>query len=194
MKIYTKTGDKGETGLVGGKRIGKDSLRIAAYGEVDELNAVLGLIRQLIKIDPALQRNKETLVYLGKIENILYKLQKELFVLGADLSTPLDTKYSAPRITRSQTKQLEQWIDYIDAKLEPLKNFILPGGSVVATHLHLTRTVCRRAERAIVALGKKEAISKQIGPYINRLSDLFFVLARFANKLNGYQDEKWSQE
>jgi len=178
MKIYTKTGDKGETGLMGGKRLGKDSLRIVAYGEVDELNAVLGICRSENKID--------------LFEKILHELQVELFNLGSDLATPLEEKFAIPRVTAEQISQLETWIDRLEEDLAPLKNFILPGGSALASHLHLARTVCRRAERAIVALAKKEKINENIVPYINRLSDLLFVMARFANKCEEVEEEKWS--
>ena len=177
MKIYTKTGDKGETGLMGGKRLTKDSLRITAIGEVDELNAVLGVCRA---------ENKQVV-----IEKILHVLQRDLFALGADLSTPLEEKYDVPRVKENQITQLENWIDKIDVEVEPLKNFILPGGSAAAASLHLARTICRRAERAIVALERVENIGENIVKFINRLSDLLFMMARYANFLEKVEEEKW---
>ena len=178
MKIYTKTGDKGETGLMGGKRLGKDSLRIAAYGDVDELNAILGICRAL---------NREP-----HIETMLHHLQRELFELGADLSTPHSEKHQVPRVREDQVQQLERWIDEIDAQLKPLKNFILPGGGLTAAHLHLARTVCRRTERLIVALARLEEIGAEVVKYVNRLSDLLFMMARFSNQLEKTAEERWS--
>jgi cob(I)alamin adenosyltransferase len=178
MKIYTKTGDNGDTGLMGGKRLSKDSLRIQSYGEVDELNAILGICRW---------HNLGAL-----LEDILHQLQTELFNLGSDLATPLEEKLQIPRITPEQIAGLENWIDYLEARIDPLKNFILPGGSATASNLHLARTVSRRAERTIVALSKKEKINENIIPYINRLSDLLFVMARFSNKFEKIEEEKWT--
>lgn len=180
MKIYTKTGDSGETGLVGGKRIGKDSLRICAYGEVDELNALLGVCR-------ALNPPKD-------LADMLHRIQRELFDLGADLATPLDSKVPVPRVQKQQIGQLERWIDQIDEKLPPLRNFVLPGGCLLASNFHVARTVCRRAERAIVSLQKSEGIGENIVVYMNRLSDLLFVMARLANTLENVNDELWSGE
>jgi len=178
MKIYTKTGDKGETALFGGKRVLKDSLRIEAYGTVDELNSVLGIVRSL---NPK-----------KKIENILFQLQNDLFVLGADLATPLkNANKIIPRIKKSHIQNLEKMIDKIDQKLKPLKVFILPGGSVIGSHLHFARTVCRRAERITVQLSRDENIGEVVIVYLNRLSDLLFVLARYANYLEGKTEEKW---
>jgi len=177
MKIYTKTGDKGETGLNGGKRVGKDDARIRAYGEIDELNALLGVCRA---------RNQH-----AELENILHTLQRELFDLGADLATPLESKVVVPRVSQQQIQQLEKWIDEIDAQLPVLKNFILPGGSLLAAELHVVRTACRRAERTIVALAKIEKVDELVVVFVNRLSDLLFMMARLANKLDGVEEEKW---
>lgn len=177
MKIYTKTGDKGDTGIIGGKRLSKDSLRIAAFGDVDELNAWLGVCRTSKSSDI--------------LEKILHQLQRELFNLGADLSTPLEENYAISRITKEHIAQLEKYIDNLDEQLEPLKNFILPGGSVQASYLHLARTVCRRAERSVVKLASQEKINENIVPYLNRLSDLLFVMARFANSRENIEEEKW---
>ena len=178
MKIYTKTGDKGETSLMGGKRVGKDSLRIVTYGTVDELNSVLGVCRV---------HNED--VFLDEIFMIV---QKCLFRLGADLATPIGEKYTVPRVTESLVLQMEQWIDVMDEKLPPLKNFILPGGCELAAHLHVARTVCRRAERYVVVLGREEEIGEMPVQFLNRLSDMLFVMARYANFLKGVDEEKWS--
>ena len=178
MKIYTKSGDLGQTSLMGGKRVPKDDLRIQAYGDVDELNALLGVCR-------AHNSFKE----LG---DILHQLQIELFDLGSDLATPLDSPVKVPRVQKTQVKKLEQWIDMIDAQLEPLQNFILPGGSALAANIHVARTVCRRAERKIVSLQNNLEIGEEVVKYINRLSDLLFMMARWANTLSGNHEEKWS--
>jgi len=183
LKIYTKTGDGGETGLFGGGRIPKDSLRVAAYGEVDELNAALGLARAL---DP-----------LEFADAVLQSIQRSLFTIGAQLATPDPDKLhkalsrSGAAIGESDIAALEDVIDDHEARLEPLKNFILPGGAPKAAALHLARTVCRRAERAVVALARDEQISPAILRYLNRLSDLLFVLARAVNAHAGRPDVKW---
>ena len=183
MKIYTKTGDDGETGLFGGGRIPKDSVRVAAYGEVDELNAALGLARAL---DPP-----------GFADPLLQTIQRDLFTVGAELSAPDPDKVlkalsrSGGAIGESDIAALEDVIDNHESRLEPLKNFILPGGTPKAAALHLARTICRRAERAVVAAGRHERISPAILRYLNRLSDLLFVLARAANAHAGRPDVKW---
>ena len=179
MKIYTKTGDTGETSLFGGKRVPKSSLRIDAYGTVDELNAQLGVVRSL---QPS-----------AAVDTILEKIQNQLFLLGADLaapfgSAPADTK----RIQQNEIQFLEDTIDRLDAQLEPLKSFILPGGSHAGAQLHIARTVCRRAERFVDALGRKEEIDKLPLIYLNRLADLLFVAARYTNKLAGIEETKWT--
>lgn len=177
MKIYTKTGDQGETGLASGHRLPKDHLRIQAYGDVDELNAVLGVCRSS-------QSHPE-------IDAVLHQLQRELFDLGADLATPLDSPVKVPRIGDDHVVRLEQRIDAMDEKLSPLRHFILPGGCVAASHLHHARTVCRRAERTIVALQKAEHIGENVGKYMNRLGDLLFTMARYANMLEKHSEEPW---
>jgi len=183
LKIYTKTGDDGETGLFGGGRISKDSLRVAAYGEVDEVNAALGLARAL---DPQ-----------EFADALLQRIQRDLFTIGAELATPDPDKLrkalarSGAAIGESDVTALEDAIDSHESRLEPLKNFILPGGTPKAATLHLARTVCRRAERAVVALARDEQISPAILQYLNRLSDLLFVLARAANAHAGRPDVKW---
>lgn len=178
MKIYTKTGDTGETALFGGKRVPKDALRIEAYGSADELNSVLGIVRSL---QPA-----------PVIDTAVAKIQSQLFELGADLATPNGQKSSyIPRIKKKHVAMLEKMIDRLDAQLEPLKVFVLPGGSLVASHLHLARTVCRRAERAAVTLARTENIGEHVVTYLNRLSDLLFVMARYANMKEKYPEPKW---
>lgn len=179
MKIYTKTGDGGQTSLFGGKRVAKDSLRIEAYGSVDELNSQLGAVRSLGP--PA------------EIDSLLHRIQNDLFVLGADLATPLSRKPSRlQRIQQLHVAELETVIDEFEQSLKPLKAFILPGGSQVGALLHVARTVCRRAERLTVRLSRKEQIGKPPVVYLNRLSDLLFVLARYANKLSESEETMWS--
>ena len=179
MKIYTKTGDKGETGLFGGARVPKDSLRIEAYGAVDELNSIIGIVRAL--------RPKK------KIDAMLETIQQDLFILGADLASPNHSKKSSiPRITRSTVHSLEKFIDELETTLTPLKAFILPGGTIVASNLHLARTVCRRAERFVVRLSRSENVGDDVIVYLNRLSDLLFVLARYANRLEKKNEVQWA--
>jgi cob(I)alamin adenosyltransferase len=179
MKIYTKAGDNGETGLYGGPRVGKDDLRIEAFGTVDELNAVLGLART--SSPPA------------EIDTHLERIQNDLFDLGAELATPDAKARGTNFIGDVQIKELETAIDQFDANLEPLKTFVLPGGSSTAAWLHVARAVCRRAERRVVTLSRVPTadISPSIVVYLNRLSDLLFVLARAANRMVGIADVKW---
>lgn len=177
MKIYTKTGDKGETSLFGGKRVRKDSLRIEAYGTVDELNSLLGVARSLWPPE--------------EIENILEELQEVLFVLGADLATPYESEKKIHRISTEDIEAMEKHIDSIEPKLHPLTSFILPGGTPVASHLHLARTVCRRAERVVVQLAQHENVGIFVVPFLNRVSDFLFVLARWANHLEGRDETLW---
>lgn len=179
MKIYTKTGDKGTTALFGGKRVEKDNLRIESYGTVDELNALIGTA--VAEIND-----------LELIE-VLKNIQLDLFTLGSDLATPIDTNisFTVPRIEEESVLRLEQEIDKFTNKLPELKNFILPGGSKGSSLLHLARTVCRRGERAVVELKRKEEIGENILVYLNRLSDLLFVLARYANLVVNTPDIEW---
>jgi cob(I)alamin adenosyltransferase len=178
MKIYTKTGDNGDTSLFGGKRIPKSSLRIDACGTVDELNAQLGVVR-------ALKLHSE-------VDKIVEQLQNQLFHLGADIATPCDVPMSKiHRIQQHDVEALEETIDRLDAQVEPLESFILPCGSLVAAQFHVARAVCRRAERLVDALGRKEEIGKLPLVYLNRLADLLFVLARYANKQTGVIDAIW---
>ncbi len=171
-KVYTRTGDKGLTSLIGGKRVSKDSLRVSAYGEIDELNAVLGIVRSQAMDD--------------EIRTIISAIQNDLFIIGADLASPMDI--GAPRIKANNIKQLEQIIDEYLKELDPLKEFILPTGTGGGQYLHLARTVSRRAERSIVKLKKEEAINEDVLKYINRLSDLLFVMARIENKRAGFEE------
>ena len=177
-KIYTRTGDKGETGLVGGARVSKDSLRVIAYGSVDEVNSVLGIARSHLN-------DKE-------LDALLAELQADLFVVGADLaSVSGNEQRNLSQITVEKVSELERMIDKYEAELSPLKSFILPGGGVSGSILHNARTVARRAERHIVTLSKAEKISEQMLPYMNRLSDLLFVLARVANRREHKADVEW---
>ncbi len=181
MKIYTKTGDKGETGLFGGERVKKNSLRIEAYGTVDELNSFIGLAFTEVKDN--------------ELRNILLKIQNELFVVGSDLATPENEKNKNLKIKRVPDEfyiDVEKVIDEYENKLEPLKNFILPGGSKCAALLHVSRTVCRRAERIVVELNSRENINKNIIIFLNRLSDLLFVIARYENSISNIPDTKWN--
>ncbi|MBU1446341.1 cob(I)yrinic acid a,c-diamide adenosyltransferase [Patescibacteria group bacterium] len=168
MKIYTKTGDNGETSLCGGTRTQKNSLRVSAYGEIDELNSHIGLI---LSIDED-----------KKFDEILMQIQKDLFVVGAYIASP-ETKAqdSLPKFDNKKIENLENIIDKISATLPEIKRFILPGGSRLAAELHIARTVCRRAERTCTALKEEEDLFVNVLPYLNRLSDLLFVLARHAN-------------
>lgn len=179
MKIYTKTGDRGDTGLFGGPRVRKDDPRIEAYGTVDELNAVLGLIR----CEPL----------EASLDALLASIQNELFDLGAELATPDPQRLGTHTIAAPHIGRLEAAIDQHEAHLEPLKAFILPGGTRAAALLHVARTVCRRAERRLVTLADREAISADLIIYLNRLSDLLFVLARSANRAAGLADVPWKK-
>ena len=178
MKIYTKTGDKGDTSLFGGQRVPKDALRIEAYGTVDELNSGLGVVR-------ADNANSE-------IDKILGHVQNQLFCLGADLATPRSTeKKSIKRIEPKDVQALEKSIDSLEPKLKPLRSFILPCGLPTAARLQFARTVCRRAERIVVRLSRNEDIGEPIIVYLNRLSDLLFVLARYANHVANVPETRW---
>lgn len=182
MKIYTRTGDEGKTGLFGGQRVSKDSPRVEAYGAVDESNAVLGIVRALLAEDDPLQP-------------ALTQVQDDLFVVGADLATPAIKEKGpskrVPRIRPSDVTRLEQWIDEADSELEPMKSFVLPSGTAAATHLHLARTICRRAERRVVSLAHIDTISPTIQIYLNRLSDLLFVWSRLLNARAGASETPW---
>ncbi|MBI1901945.1 MAG: cob(I)yrinic acid a,c-diamide adenosyltransferase [Planctomycetia bacterium] len=181
MKIYTKTGDAGETGLFGGPRVAKDHVRIEAYGTVDELNAVIGWAR--------------TAPLPADVDALLARVQNELFEVGAELATPDATEKKTATIGERHIAVLEQSIDKMEETLAPLKQFILPGGSNAAARLHLARTVCRRAERRVVTLMQTpgESVSQSIVIYLNRLSDLLFVAARFTNAAARVPDTLWEK-
>ena len=181
MKIYTRTGDSGDTGLFGGGRVAKDDQRVEAYGDVDELNAVLGMARA-VEVMP-------------RIDEVLVPVQRDLFAIGALLATPDRDKMAQhlekARIDEERVTQLERLIDDAEAELEPLRSFILPGGSPKAAALHVARTVCRRAERRVVTLQRTVEIPSLVVIYLNRLSDLLFTLARLANHRAGAGEVTW---
>jgi cob(I)alamin adenosyltransferase len=181
-RIYTRTGDEGETGLFGGGRVPKSDIRVRAYGEVDELNAVLGwVVARLADADPELRER-------------IVLVQGDLFSLGAHLATPTDapSRRHLPPLPAERPARFEGWIDAAEEELEPLRSFILPGGTEAGAALHLARTVCRRAERAVVALEREEDVAPEILVYLNRLSDLLFDLARLANHRAGVPETPWS--
>lgn len=179
MKIYTKTGDDGTTSLFSGGRVPKTHLRVEAYGTVDELNSVLGVAR-------AHQPQ-------ARADEWLARIQMQLFNLGADLATPLDAKADwVVRMDADTVEWLEDAIDEMTAELPELKNFIVPGGSLVAANIHVARTVCRRAERMVIGLGDEEPVGDHVIHYLNRLSDFLFTLARWENMHAGIPEDKWS--
>ncbi|MEO0151208.1 MAG: cob(I)yrinic acid a,c-diamide adenosyltransferase [candidate division WOR-3 bacterium] len=173
-KVYTKQGDDGKTQLVDGSRVYKDSSRVWAYGDVDELNSFIGYLRSILK-------NQE-------IDEKLKIIQNDLFIIGADLATPL-TFQKALRLNEEKIKIIENWIDEYNQHLEPLKDFIIPYGNEKVSLCHICRTVCRRAERSVVKLMKEEEINKNVLIYLNRLSDFFFVLARYIAKIENINEE-----
>lgn len=177
MKIYTKAGDDGSTGLLGGDRVFKTDLRIEAIGEVDEVNAVLGVAR--------------TLGLPPTIDQIVLTTQSNLFTVGAILANPPGSKFEAPKLSEDCIDELERFIDHAETQLTPLKNFILPGGAPSSARLHLARCVCRRAERAVLNLHATEPIELSVLKYLNRLSDCLFIAARLTNKLEGKEESIW---
>lgn len=188
MKIYTKTGDEGETGLFGGGRVRKDHPRIAAYGTLDEFNATLGVVRAELArsadLDPAMATALDSL--LGTVQN-------HLFDLGAELAAPESGAKGTQLIQQPHVDELERAIDDYESRLPPLRQFILPGGTAVAAQLHVARCVCRRAEREIVSLAAEHPLRDLPIRYVNRLSDLLFVLARAANHEAGGTDVPWQK-
>jgi len=182
MPIYTRSGDTGETGLMGGRRVSKDDLRVEAYGTIDEANSFLGLAASF-------SADKQ-------INDIIEKIQRDLFAIGSNLATPIEDKtkisYPIPEITQSSVDSLEKIIDDIEKELPSLKKFILPGGSRAASAIHVARSVVRRAERIVVAFSKQERINPEIIKYLNRLSSLLFELARLANKRANVSEKEWS--
>ncbi len=181
MRIYTRTGDKGDTGLFGGGRVPKNHPRVEAYGDVDELNAILGLARSVES--------------MPRVDEILIPIQRDLFSIGALLATPIPEKVQQQlekaRIDDDRIAQLERAIDDGEAELEPLHSFIVPGGTFKASTLHVARTVCRRAERKVIALQGEVDVPGIVVRYLNRLSDLLFVLARVANRRGGAAEVTW---
>ena len=181
FKIYTRTGDEGDTGLFGGGRVGKDHTRVDAYGEVDELNAAVGLARALAAE--------------ARIDEQLERIQRDLFAIGALLATPdlakMRLQLEKARVDEARVAELERAIDDAEVDLPPLKAFILPAGTPKAAALHVARTVCRRAERRVVHLAREVEIPPVVVVYLNRLSDLLFTLARLANRLAGVPDSEW---
>lgn len=181
--MYTRGGDTGETGLYGSKRVGKESQRVEAYGTVDELNSCVGLAAS-VSTHPEVSKD-------------LKWVQGKLFVAGADLASELTGVPQGdrvPRIEKEDTDRLEQMIDDLQSKLPRLTNFILPGGSILSAQLHLARSVCRRAERGVVALAKAEKVNPQLIPFLNRLSTYLFNVARYSNALDGKKDEVWRKD
>ena len=187
-KIYTKTGDDGTTGLTDGSRVKKYDLRPQAYGTVDELNAILGIIVSLYNNKPTKEKTDDEML------NTLKRIQNDLFDLGADLSKPFSTKNEIYdlRIIEAQVKFLEKLIDRYNKKLEPLNSFVLPGGAVISSWFHLARTVTRRAERNVCSLSDKEQINKFSLMYLNRLSDAFFVWSRLVAKSLNHDENTWN--
>jgi len=183
MKIYTKTGDKGKTSLFGGQRVDKDDLRVECYGTVDELNSILGLA--------------VTEVVDAEMKEVIQKIQNDLFILGGELATPVEKKFAlnfSSKVDIDEVQFLENRIDHFEENLLPLKQFILPGGSKSAALLHVARSVSRRSERLAVKLSKRDVINENIIIYLNRLSDLLFVLARFENDVNQILDVPWASK
>jgi cob(I)alamin adenosyltransferase len=176
LKIYTRTGDRGETSLFGGARVAKDDPRIEAYGTIDELNSFLGVARAAEPQSP--------------VDGELARVQSDLFDAGAHLASPGTSRF--PGIGGERIEALERGIDAMESELAPLKNFILPGGSIAAAHLHVARAVCRRAERLVVALHDDTPVTQSTIAFLNRLSDYLFVAARYANRRQGVDDVPWS--
>lgn len=181
MKIYTRTGDEGGTALFGGGRVGKDHPRVEAYGDVDELNAAIGLAR--------------CIQVLPRIDEVLVPIQRDLFAIGALLATPdhdkMREQLAKARVDEERIAELEHAIDRCEAELEPLRSFIVPGGTAKGAALHVARTVCRRAERRVVHLANDVELPALVVIYLNRLSDLLFMLSRVANKLGGAGEVTW---
>jgi len=176
-KVYTRTGDDGTTGLGAGQRVSKDSLRVATYGTVDELNSAIGVARTACT-EPA-------------VASALVRIQNELFHLGAELCVAPDGEAAGPRVESHHVEALERLMDALSSSLAPLENFVLPGGSAAAASLHLARAICRRAERHAVRLAREEGVAAPALAYLNRLSDALFVMARAENQARGVADVLW---
>lgn len=188
-KVYTRTGDKGSTGLVGGARVKKNHTRIDSYGTVDELNAVVGLARTWNK------RSGADPEVITRLDKMFHRVQNDLFNLGADLATPADSRWEGMyRVGGADVDQLEAWIDELNDDLPPLKEFILPGGGPVGAFLHQARTVCRRAERIVITLmDQDDEVGDGPMRYLNRLSDFLFVIGRWAAKALGEAEFLWER-
>ncbi|MCV9389075.1 cob(I)yrinic acid a,c-diamide adenosyltransferase [Reichenbachiella ulvae] len=181
MKVYTKTGDEGQTSLLGGTRLYKSDLRIEAYGTIDELNSFMGLLRDQ-------EVNKEH-------KELLISIQNQLFVVGADLATdPAKTQVKKPPVSRQATEELEAAIDQLDQELPPMTHFVLPGGHQSVSFAHIARTICRRAERNVIALWQKDTVSNEVQVYLNRLSDYIFVLSRWMSLRLHVEEVPWRPE
>lgn len=185
MKIYTKTGDKGETSLYGGTRVSKASARVESYGTIDELNAFIGLAKSEITDEKLLTQLK--------------KIQFDLFTLGSESATPVNKLFLANGksrlpllISETEIEELEQWMDDFETELQPLQFFILPGGGKGTAAFHVARTVCRRAERSLIFLSESEDVRPELIKYLNRLSDYLFVVSRYVAKINGEAEEFWN--
>ena len=196
MPIYTKTGDDGDTALFGGGRVPKNDRRVEAYGAVDELNSFVGLALASVThadADADCDADADTGIRRG-----LLLIQNDLFALGANLATPEGDdsrpRPQTPEVPVARVEEMEEWIDQATQELPELRQFVLPGGTEAAARLHVCRSVCRRAERAVVALGREERLDPGIVPYLNRLSDLLFVWARLENLRAGQADVPWSKE
>jgi len=191
LKIYTKTGDQGSTSLVGGQRISKSDLRLDAYGSLDELNASLGIVRSFV-LNLKNQANFAPLA--EELDAKIQRIQNYLFTLGSHLAcADAGLKSKLPQFLDSEVTWMENQMDELTEHLPELKNFILPGGAVVGSGLHMSRTLCRRAERSVVRLGEAETIEEHIVIYLNRLSDYLFVLARHSNHQQGISDPIWQK-
>ncbi len=186
MKIYTKAGDKGETGLIGGKRISKCHPRITAYGSIDELNSNMGLVISLLNL-----KDRDL---FSDLVRVFTQIQNELFVVGSDLADPkypTENNNKTPRVDEKMVSNIEQTIDRFEMQLRPISFFVMPGGSIESSSLHITRSIARRAEIAVTKLSKNETINPAILMYLNRLSDLLFVCARLINKRLEVEDIVW---
>jgi cob(I)alamin adenosyltransferase len=178
-RVYTRAGDDGTTALGGGQRVPKDSLRIEAYGTVDELNSVIG-----VAVASGIDQSMRERFFV--VQQVLFNLGSDLCILESDKE-----RLAVPRIEPRHVAQLEEWMDEWNAALEPLRSFVLPGGDLATAQLHVARTVCRRAERLVIALAREEAVGAQVIPYLNRLSDFLFVAARYQARLSGSGDVLW---
>ncbi len=184
MKLYTKSGDDGTTGLFSGARVSKDHPRIESYGTIDEFNATLGMCSSACNADNALHR---------RLLDIFARLQSRMFDIGADLATPegANNESKIQRIGQEHVQEVEKWIDEIDGANTPLTAFVMPGGTELASRLHLARTICRRAERQMIHLSHTEPVGASLIMYVNRVSDFLFAAARLANKNSGVEDVLW---